>query len=77
MKNKISLLIFDMIGLLILVALDQLTKYMAVVFLKANDSVPIFQGILELRYLENKGAAFGMLQNQKIFFIFIALHFNN
>ena len=73
MKNKISLLIFDMIGLLILVALDQLTKYMAVVFLKANDSVPIFQGILELRYLENKGAAFGMLQNQKIFFIFIAL----
>ena len=54
MKNKISLLIFDMIGLLILVALDQLTKYMAVVFLKANDSVPIFQGILELRYLEIK-----------------------
>ena len=72
MKNKISLLIFDMIGLLILVALDQLTKYMAVVFLKANDSVPIFQGILELRYLENKGAAFGMLQNQKLFFVLIA-----
>lgn len=73
MKNKISLLLFDFIALLVFVALDQLTKYMAVVFLKNNESVPIFQNVLELRYLENKGAAFGMLQNQKIFFIFVAI----
>ena len=29
-------------------------------------------GVLELNYLENRGAAFGMMQNQKWFFVFIA-----
>ena len=29
----------------------------------------------EFNYLENRGAAFGMLQNQKIFFVFIAVIF--
>ena len=28
---------------------------------------------LELRFLRNNGAAFGMLQNQKVFFVFVAV----
>ena len=32
----------------------------------------IIKNIFELRYLENRGAAFGVLQNQKIFFVIIA-----
>lgn len=72
MKNKAVLLVVDFILLVFYVGLDQLTKYMAVLFLKNKPAIPIIENVLELHYLENKGAAFGMLQNQKIFFIFIA-----
>lgn len=49
--------------------LDQFTKYLAVTNLKDKEPVVLIPGVLELRYLENRGAAFGVLQNQKIFFV--------
>jgi len=52
------------------VVLDQYTKYLAVVHLK-DRPIPIIEGVFELHYLENRGAAFGMLQNQQIFFFVI------
>ena len=52
----------------LLVALDQWTKYLAVLFLKDQDPFVIIDGVFELHYLENRGAAFGVLQNQRIFF---------
>ena len=74
MKLKKKLLIFlDLLVICALVALDQYTKYLAVIHLKDKPAYMIFNGILELNYLENKGAAFGMLQNQKAFFIFVAV----
>lgn len=74
MKQKKKLLIFlDLLGICALVALDQYTKYLAVTQLKDKPAFIIFNGILELNYLENNGAAFGMLRNQKAFFIFVAL----
>lgn len=57
----------------LLIVADQYTKAMAVVTLKDKPAIPIIPGILELNYLENRGAAFGMMQNQKIFFIFVAV----
>ncbi len=51
------------------VLLDQFTKYLAVLYLKDSRPIPLIDGVLELRYLENRGAAFGVLQNQKIFFV--------
>lgn len=74
MKLKKKLLIFlDLLGICALVALDQYTKYLAVIHLKDKPAYIIINGVLELNYLENKGAAFGMLQNQKAFFIFVAV----
>lgn len=70
-KRKIIILIVDLVMMVFLTFLDQFTKYLAVRCLKGKPSVPILKDILVLQYLENKGAAFGMLQNQKIFFIFI------
>ena len=70
-KRKIVLLIADLAAMILLTWLDQFTKNMAVFYLKGQPSVPILKDILVLQYLENKGAAFGMLQNQKIFFVFI------
>lgn len=72
LKKKIFLLL-DLVGIIILVALDQYTKYLAVIHLKDKPAYIIINGVLELNYLENRGAAFGMLQNQKFFFIFVAV----
>ena len=52
----------------LLVWLDQWTKQLAVEHLKSGPFV-IWEGVFELRYSINKGAAFGILQNQRIFFI--------
>ncbi len=50
------------------VLLDQYTKFLAVTHLM-DAPLPIIEGVFELRYLENRGAAFGLLQNQQVFFI--------
>ncbi len=65
-------LFMDLVGIIVLVILDQYTKNLAVIHLKDKQAFNIINGVLELNYLENKGAAFGMLQNQKVFFIFVA-----
>ena len=75
MKGKNKLYLFDVILLVLLVVIDRFTKYQAVMRLKDKNAFNIRSGVLEFNYLENRGAAFGMLQNQKYFFIFIALVF--
>lgn len=72
-KRKGILLLVDTIFLAILIFLDQITKHYAVVYLKGQEPAKLIDGVFELNYLENRGAAFGMLQNQKFFFIFIAV----
>lgn len=55
--------------LLILVIFDRLTKRLAFNNLNlTNHVVELIPDVLELRYLENEGAAFGMLQNRFFFF---------
>lgn len=71
-KPKKKLLVFDLFLLAVLTAADQYTKYLAVLHLKDKPAIPLIKDVLEFNYLENRGAAFGMLQDQKIFFIFIA-----
>ena len=53
----------------LLVALDQVTKGMAVKCLKGQEAFTLWEGVFEFRYLENQGAAFGMLQGQRVFFL--------
>ena len=53
------------------IILDQYTKFLAVTHLQ-DAAIPIIEGVFELRYLENRGAAFGMLQNQQVFFFIAA-----
>lgn len=48
---------------LILIFLDQITKYLAITHLKGTEGIPLIQGIFRLQYLENTGAAFGILSN--------------
>lgn len=55
------------------VLFDQWTKYLAVLHLKEQEPYTIIQGVFKLQYLENRGAAFGLLQNQRLFFYFSVL----
>lgn len=57
-----------------LIAIDQLTKLCAVRYLKDKAPYRLIQGVFELSYLENRGAAFGILQNHDIlFFVFTVI----
>ena len=48
---------------------DQLIKLLVVNQLKPVGSIEVIPGLLDFTYVQNYGAAFGILQNQKWFFI--------
>ena len=57
--------------LLVGIALDQLSKLLAVRFLSTRATLPLWEGVLHLTYVENRGAAFGMLKNHRwVFLVF-------
>ncbi len=59
------------ITIIISIIIDQITKIKAI-GLKENP-IPIIKGKLELVYVENRGAAFGMFQNKKLILVFLTL----
>lgn len=65
--------ILDMLLLTFCVFADQITKYYAVIKLKEQKPFIIWDKVFELNYLENTGAAFGMLKNQKALFVLIVI----
>lgn len=54
------------------VILDQLTKLLSVLFLKSIDTLPLIRGVLHLTYVENRGAAFGMLSDDRWVFLSVS-----
>ncbi len=54
------------------IGLDQLSKILAVKLLAPIGSVPLWSGVLHLTYVENKGAAFGMLADHRWVFMSIS-----
>lgn len=66
-KHYITAFIIALAG----VILDQLSKYMAVHFLQGTGGIDLIPGVFRLTYLENRGAAFGVLQGQQWFFYII------
>ena len=53
--------------------LDQLTKLLAAKFLLLNNPVPLVKNFLNLTLVHNRGAAFGLFQNQLLMFILISI----
>lgn len=72
-KKKRKMLALDVLSIVLLILFDQYTKHLAVIHLKDKQAFKLIDGVLELNYLENKGAAFDMLQNQGVFFVFVAI----
>ena len=54
------------------VILDQFTKWLAVEYLIPIGTFPIIKDALHLTYVENPGAAFGMMQNSRWIFLLVS-----
>ena len=51
---------------------DQLLKKLFSGTMQLGESIPVLPGIFHLTYIQNPGAAFGLFENQTLFFIVIA-----
>lgn len=61
---------FIVIGI---VLLDRWTKWLVETYMSFGASIPIWPGVLYITSHRNAGAAFGILQNQRIFFLFLTV----
>ncbi len=62
-------MIFCLIVAVLAVALDQVSKYLAVAYLKDIVTFPVIENVLHFTYVENRGAAFGMLSGHRWVFM--------
>ncbi|MBR5558635.1 MAG: signal peptidase II [Oscillospiraceae bacterium] len=58
----------SLIAVIVLIVLDQIIKYWAVGAL-ATGSITLIDKVLSFTYYENRGAAFGLMQNMQTFLI--------
>ena len=65
-------MIYELI-IAILIGLDQLSKYWVLNYLQEIGSIPVIQNVFHLTYVENRGAAFGMFQNNQMIFVVVAI----
>jgi len=69
MKKYLYLLWFILSAAL--VALDQLVKRAVSANLAPNGVVAVWPGVFEIVYTENRGAAFGLMQNWRVLFLVV------
>ena len=55
----------------VLIIIDQITKWLTVNHLKPIHNIDLIPNVLSLTYVENKGAAFGILQDARWVFIVV------
>jgi|SRR3989338_1783104 len=70
MKNK-YIIVFS--TALIIVLIDQITKFLIKANFQLNQSLPLIKNTFHLTYIHNFGAGFGILQQQKWILIFISI----
>ena len=71
-KIKIPrLVIFAAIAAAVIAA-DQVTKYAASAALRGTETFPLIKGVLHFTYVENSGAAFGMLSDKRWIFMVLS-----
>ena len=65
----------ELIVVIAVLVLDQASKIICAAWLPTlpNHTYPLIDGVFELAYVENRGAAFGVLQNARWFFIVLTV----
>ena len=59
--------------IILLIGIDQLIKNWALNVLRYKGAISVIENVFNLTYVENRGAAFGLFQNNQIIFIVVAL----
>ncbi len=54
------------------VFLDQITKYLTIFYLKPIGTFPIIEDVIHFTYVENTGAAFGMMKDSRWVFMIVS-----
>lgn len=57
----------------VLAAVDQITKHIALTKLKPIGNTTFIKGFMDFTFVENRGAAFGMLSGARWFFVIITI----
>ncbi len=65
---KLKKYIGPLLAVVLLILFDQWTKWLAAAHLMGKSPIVLWDGVFELHYLENTGAAFGIFKGQQIFF---------
>ena len=65
--------LMSLLAILVMVVVDQVVKYWAVSMLAPMGSIPLIPNVLQLTYVENRGAAFSILQDQIWLFVLLAV----
>ncbi|MBO6304121.1 MAG: signal peptidase II [Selenomonadaceae bacterium] len=52
-----------------IILFDQIVKRIVALNMKAGETIPIIQNAFHITYILNPGAAFGILENERVFFI--------
>ena len=66
-------MVIYILGALLIIALDQITKILITSYFKLGEAKSIIKGVLSLTYVRNEGAAFGILQGARVFFIVLTI----
>lgn len=71
-NNRIAgKLIPAIISVILLVSFDQITKHLVTSNMLLYDSISIIPNVLDIHYIVNYGAAWGLLQNKQLLFYII------
>lgn len=68
-KKIASSYLLAILSFVILVIIDQISKYYISHTMKLHDSISIIDGVFEIHYIQNRGAAWGMFENQQLLFL--------
>lgn len=61
--------------ILVLILLDQVSKHLVLTYLKGENDISLISGVLQLRYIENRGMAFGLFEGKIPVFVILCLLF--
>lgn len=64
---------FSLLVILAVVAADQLSKFIVTTMMHQGQSIPILANVFHITYVENPGAAFGILAFRTYFFLIMAV----
>lgn len=68
-RSNITRNLAALFAVILLTALDQVTKYMVSSRMQLGEAIPLIKGVFQLRYIRNEGAAWSILEGKQIVFV--------